>query len=267
MNLVQRALKTRLDLWEVLLLFALAGAIAYSMTRAESGSVSDQEAVSFEVRYGPDKQTEGHEEWLIRDFFGNRRGGFFVDIGANHHQQYSKTWYLETRLGWSGIAVDALKDFEEGFRQHRPNTRYFSFFVSDRSDEAAKVFVISRNTTVASAHREFVELFGTPDRVETVPTITLDDLLTAEKVERIDLLTMDIELNEPAALRGFELRRFRPSLVCIEALLPVRQFILDYFARSGYVIEGRYLRADRENLYFRPLGETEQAAGDGPGPK
>ena len=35
----------------------------------------------------------------------------------------------------------------------------------------------------------------------------------------------------------------------------MRQQILDYFARNQYVIDGRYLRADRENLYFRPLAE------------
>lgn len=261
MKALLRVLRLRLDLWEVLLLLALAGAIVYPLTRTPPLGITDQEAGHFEARYGPDKQTEGHEEWLIRDFFGDRRDGFFVDIGANHHQQYSKTWYLETRLGWSGIAVDALKDFEAGFRQHRPKTRFFSLFVSDRSDDAAQVYVITRNTTVASSHREFVELFGTPDRVDTVPTITLDDLLTAEKVERIDLLTMDIELNEPAALRGLDLSRFRPSLVCIEALLPVRQFILDHFARNGYVIEGRYLRADRDNLYFKPI-ETGAAAAE-----
>ena len=115
--------------------------------------------------------------------------------------------------------------------------------------------VISKNTTVASADRSFVAQFGVPDRTETVRTISLNDLLDAEGVTRLDFLTIDIELHEPQALAGFDIARFRPSLVCIEALLPVRQQILDYFARNQYVIDGRYLRADRENLYFRPLAE------------
>jgi len=38
----------------------------------------------------------------------------------------------------------------------------------------------------------------------------------------------------------------------------VRQQILDYFARHAYVMVGRYLRVDVQNLYFTPLdrGET-----------
>lgn len=260
MTPMHRYLRHQLDLWEVLLIFCLAGAIVYPLTRTPPGTVTDREIDAFAARYGPDKQTEHAEEWLIRDFFQDRRGGFFVDVGANHHQQFSKTWYLERQLGWSGLAVDALKEFASGYRDHRPRTRFFAFFVSDKSDETAQLFVISRNTTVASGHKEFVSLFGSPDRVDTVPTITLTDLFAAEKVDGIDFLSMDIELHEPAALRGLDLTRYRPRLVCIEALLPVRQAILDHFARRDYVIEGRYLRADRENLYFRPLEPATTAS-------
>jgi hypothetical protein len=54
-------------------------------------------------------------------------------------------------------------------------------------------------------------------------------------------------------LAGFAIDRFRPTLVCIEAHPQVRQQILDYFARHGYVAVGRYLRVDHDNLYFIPL--------------
>jgi hypothetical protein len=77
--------------------------------------------------------------------------------------------------------------------------------------------------------------------------------LTQEGITKIDFLSMDIELAEPKALAGFEISRFRPELVCIEAHEEVRQALLDYFARNGYVAVGKYLRADTQNLYFTPL--------------
>jgi hypothetical protein len=64
---------------------------------------------------------------------------------------------------------------------------------------------------------------------------------------------MDIELAEPAALRGFSIERFRPALVCVEAHPEVRQQILDYFAAHNYTVVGKYLRADLDNLWFAPL--------------
>ena len=88
---------------------------------------------------------------------------------------------------------------------------------------------------------------------QEVRTIPLDGLLAAEGVERIDFLSMDIEFHEPRALAGFDIERYRPALVCVEAHPQVRQQILDYFARHGYVAVAKYLRADPQNLWFAPL--------------
>ena len=69
-------------------------------------------------------------------------------------------------------------------------------------------------------------------------------------------MSMDIELAEPQALAGFSIRRFNPELVAVEAHLPVRQQILEYFARYNYVLVGRYWRADAHNFWFAPAGKV-----------
>ena len=115
------------------------------------------------------------------------------------------------------------------------------------------MYVLDKHTVVSSADKAFTERTGANPREIVVPTITLNDLLAANAVERIDFLSMDIELSEPKALAGFDVRRYRPQLVCIEAHPEVRQQILDYFAQNGYVIVGKYLPADEHNLYFMPL--------------
>ena len=247
-----RLASTKLDIWEVLLLVGLLVAVLHPFRW--KAPTSEVELAPFEERYGPDHQSENAEEWFIRDFFGDRRDGVFLDVGANHPKEFSKTWYLEKRLGWSGVAVEPLKQFEAAYASERPRTKFRSFFVSDTSDAAAKLYVISGNTLVSSSDPQFTNAFGKVDRVDTVPTITLDDLLAREGVTRIDFMNMDIELHEPIALKGFDIDRGKPTLVCIEGLLPVRQQILEYFTRHGYVLVGKYLRADQENLYFTPLG-------------
>ena len=128
--------------------------------------------------------------------------------------------------------------------------------MSDTSNESAKLYVLANSPLVASSNRDFVRQFGEPDEVRSVPTVSLSDLLDRESVKVVDFLSMDIELNEPRALQGFDIERFKPALVCIEALLPVRQRILDYFAEHDYVVVGRYIWVDRENLYFMPRGSS-----------
>lgn len=211
-------------------------------------------------KYGPTRYSEGPAEWIVRDFFQDRRDGFFVDVGANHYRKRSKTYFLESELGWHGLAIEPQRVFANDYLAHRPRTKFLPFFVSDRSNETATMYVLAWNRTVTSGNRAFVEQYGSNPREETAPTITLNDLFAAEGVKRLDFLTIDIELWEPRALKGLDLRRYRPELVCIEALAEVRQFILDYFTAGGYVVLGKYLRADSENLYLAPLPRERAAS-------
>jgi FkbM family methyltransferase len=214
---------------------------------------STPESQELKRAYGPGSNSEHEEEWIIRDYFQDRRDGVFIDVGANHYQRYSNTYYLETVMGWSGVAVEPQREFEAGYTTHRPRTRFLPFFVSDRSDEQATLYVLEHNKLVTSADRSFTERFGIGAHQITAPTITLNDLLATEEVGHFDFLSIDVELHEPQVLAGFDLRRFRPALVCIEAHPEVRQPILDYFTQRGYVIVAKYLRADTHNLYFKPM--------------
>jgi FkbM family methyltransferase len=203
-------------------------------------------------RYGPAKNSEHEEEWILREALRDRRGGVFVDVGSSHFQQNSNTYFLEKALGWSGVAIDPLESFAADYAAHRPRTRFVPLFVADRSHALVKFFVNPSQTLVSSSQPEFTRRWGKDVSAIDVRTITLDDLLGELGVTQIDFLSMDIELSEPKALAGFSIQKFRPALVCIEAHPEVRQAILDYFARNGYVAIARYLRVDEQNLWFKP---------------
>ena len=206
-------------------------------------------------QFGPARNSRYGEEWIIRDFFKDQRSGVFVDVGANHYQQESNTYYLETQLGWSGLAIEPQVKFASDYADYRPLTTFVPLFVSDVSNVETVLYVPS-NDLVASSDRRFAESeSGSSAEAVTTNTTTLDDILDRSGIKRIDFLSMDIELHEPQALTGFSIDRFRPRLVCIESHAPVRQQILDYFVTHKYVVVGKYLRADTENLWFAPVGE------------
>src|SRR4051812_43759671 len=235
----------RFDLVElslVVLLVAVAGWIA-GRTRsvppvppADTAVDVPSEARALADKYGPARNSEHEEEWVIRDFFGTRRDGVFLDVGANDYKTFSNTYYLETALGWSGIAVEPQRQFAAGYAEFRPRTKFLPFFVSDASNQRAKLYVLSRNPLVTSADKSFTSRYGKDTTELEAPTITLDDLLAAEAVKALDFVSMDIELWEPKALAGFDLERFHPALVCIEAQPEVRQQIIDYFVTRHYTI-------------------------------
>jgi FkbM family methyltransferase len=203
-------------------------------------------------RYGPSRYSEHAEEWIIRDYFNDRHGGVFLDVGANDYKFESNTYFLEKELGWSGIAIDALAQFAPDYQRFRPRTTFVTAFVSDKTGVSVPFFVPDGNTAVSSSDRAFANLAGATTRERQVTTTTLDAVLDERAIEHVDFMSMDIELSEPKALAGFAIERFRPAFVCVEAHPMVRQAILDYFAAHRYVVVGKYLRADPINLYFQP---------------
>lgn len=244
----------------MLLLLVAVALLAYAVNLrnarfteiANVNPTDDDELAALRRAYGPTVNSEKAEEWIVRDFFKDARDGVFVDVGANHHQRYSNTYYLETALGWSGVAIEPQTKFADGYKRFRPKTTFVPLFVSDVSNEQTTLFV-TRNDLVASWSREYTGAFG-PVTPTAATTTTLDDVLDRLQIKRVDFLSMDVELAEPQALAGFSIARFRPKLVAVEAHLPIRQKVLDYFTQHDYPLVGKYWRVDGENFWFAPRG-------------
>lgn len=199
------------------------------------------------------------EELIIRDFFQDRRDGFFVDVGCAWPIGANNTYYLEKHLGWTGIGIDALGDYAAAWQEERRASKFFNFIVSDHVASSAPFFK-SNLLGLSSVDRESAsgETFGQnapPEEIE-VPMTTLDSLLDAEGIEKIDLLAMDIEGHEATALAGFDIDRFQPELIVTEGQDPK---VLSYLIAHGYEQIQRYLAHDPVNRYFRPKAGPGEA--------
>ena len=211
---------------------------------------------------GPEKKlySQGNEELIVRDFFQDRVGGVFLDVGAADPVLTSTTYYLEKHLGWSGVAIDALPEYAVSFEKKRPKTRFVSYIVTDHSGTKEKFYrtVGAPGLSSTVADREFKGRKLWSQMIE-VPTTTLDTLLAELGVGRIDFLSMDIEGGEPKALSGFDIERFRPQLVCIEK--GEVEFLKEYFADHGYERIDKYLRYDFVNWYYTPAKDDRGEGG------
>lgn len=203
------------------------------------------------------------EELIIRDFFQDRKDGFFLDVGCAWPIKASNTYYLEERLGWTGFGVDALEDYAPAWREKRPRSKFFAFLVTDRSGADGRFFKSPQTGLSSTTHRRATgKHYGenmVPEEIR-VPMITLDDLLDHEGITKIDLLSMDIEGHELNALAGFDIERFQPDLVVVEGK---KRLVAKYFSDHGYELVERYVRFDSINRYFRRI---ESAAPSGPPP-
>ena len=205
------------------------------------------------VSTGEKRYSLRDEELIIRDFFQDRRDGFFLDVGCAWPIRENNTFYLEKHLGWSGIAVDALPEYARPWHK-RKRSKFFNYLVTDHSDtvesfyRAALPDISSFRPTNDKAKVKWEEM--------RVPTITLTKLLERNGVSRIDFMSMDIEGAEPLALAGFDIARFKPELACIEAKAAERESISTYFTAHGYRRIDRYLAYDQVNYYYTPTADV-----------
>jgi FkbM family methyltransferase len=202
--------------------------------------------------------TQFNEELIIRHYFDDMRHGSFVDVGSWQWRDGSTTYYLEEHLGWRGLAIDAQESLRSDYEKHRPRTKFFSYIVTDHSGTREKLFLGGQISSVDPTH--FEQFPGTegvvPQEIE-VPTITLNELLSQNGVTHFDFLSIDIEGAEPQALAGFDIKKYAPRLVCIEAAPRIRDAILDYFSKHDYERIDDYLQYDAVNWYFRPRAAAQ----------
>ena len=119
--------------------------------------------------------------------------------------------------------------------------------VTDHSGKIEPFFRLIESPSLSSTKEQ--RTIGKKHQIIYVPTITLTELLEKNGISKIDFLSMDIEEGELAALRGFDIKRFKPELVCIEAN---SSKILRYLTQHDYEFLKEYLKYDKINWYFKP---------------
>ena len=164
--------------------------------------------------------SQGGEDILVSKLFGNKKDGFFVDVGAHHPKHYSNTQLLYEK-GWSGINIDPNSNNMKSFRRGRkrdinlqigiskkPGTlTYYSF-----SHPCFNTF--SKEIADTVSKKKWVELLS---KIQ-VPCHPLRDILTKHvpKNKAIDLLNIDVEGFDMQVLQSNNWKKFHPRVIIIE---------------------------------------------------
>lgn len=162
------------------------------------------------------------EDVVLARGFAGLNDGFYVDVGAGHpvYDSVTKRFYDQ---GWSGINVEPLPDECELLRRERPRDINLEMALSDEPGNLPLFAGPPENRGSSTLHREIAE--GYRQRGEhfcerEVAVSTLDTVLDEHADRPIDLLKIDVEGHEAKVLAGFDLGRWRPRVLVIEATQP-----------------------------------------------
>jgi FkbM family methyltransferase len=154
------------------------------------------------------------EQTLVREFLGDSRTRFFVDVGAADPQLGSQTWHLEA-AGWSGVLIEPRPDMAERLRRER-HAKVYEFACASPA-KASRSMPLHLRGGYSSLGENLMIAGLDPQGMVSVALRTLDDILVDAKAPSpVDFVSIDVEGFEIEVLEGFDLDRWRPRLILIE---------------------------------------------------
>jgi FkbM family methyltransferase len=161
------------------------------------------------------------EDLILARFIGEKKEGFYIDVGAHHPQRFSNT-YLFYLKGWKGINIDAMPKSMKAFQECRPRDINLEKAISDTSEQL--VYYSFEEPALNGFNKKVVDEYtdlGIPVISETIiKTFTLFEVL--EKYlpvnQGIDFLSIDVEGLDYQVLSSNDWEIYRPKFVLIEIL-------------------------------------------------
>jgi FkbM family methyltransferase len=195
--------------------------------------------------------SQNGEDLLLWNFFGRKRSGFYVDVGAYDGIGFSNSYFFEA-IGWSGVLVEAAPELYRAAVAARPHSRVVHAAAGSRGGTVR--FTVAEGGggvgTLSSATPDLSRIAreGGRTREVEVPLMTLDEILK-DVHQPIDFVSIDVEGGELAALEGFDLQRFAPRALVIEDNSGgADRRVADHLAQRGYV---ERFRVEQNAFYTR----------------
>ncbi|QEG34722.1 FkbM family methyltransferase [Bythopirellula goksoeyrii] len=163
------------------------------------------------------------EDILLDKVFAGQKEGYYVELGSHDGVHLSNTYYFEQR-GWSGLLVEAHSGLFDALKTNRKGSTCIRAAVSEEDGEVVfyetprgslstfdpaqrDYFIQRRSEVTAHSYRE--------TKVRTARTTTLLD--EARAPATIDIMSIDIEGAELAALRGLDFDKYNVRVLVVES--------------------------------------------------
>ena len=190
------------------------------------------------------------EDNVIWRYFNKKNNGLIIEIGAFDGKHLSNSIALNN-VGWKSICVEPSPSSYRRLKLNRPHSININAAVVGSKDHKEIEFIDEELGLLSGIDVDLEDVknryekrglvLKTPKR-ELVSAKTLDSILIDcnIKPKEIDCISIDVEGFELEVLAGFDIKKFQPKLLIIEANnLEAEQQLNTYFERLDYQMRYR----------------------------
>lgn len=163
--------------------------------------------------------SQAGEDRLVDRLLSGKKTGFYVDVGAHDPSRLSNTKRFYDR-GWSGINIEPNPDWHKLFAEQRPRDTNLCCGAGGAMETLTYYEMEQRALSTFDPKQVAVaERFGGKvKKTHEIPIRTLGNIFEEHVQQPIDFMSIDIEGLEYEALNSNDWERWRPHLICIEAV-------------------------------------------------
>ena len=180
--------------------------------------------------------SQNEEDILIDNLLGNKKSGFYVDVGAYNPTRLSNTKRFYLR-GWTGINIEPDPHKIKRFYRSRPRDINLNLGVANKTGkltyfkfEPETLSTFSKSTAKNYEKQRF-KLVDT----SKIKVLKLADILESySKDKDIDFVSIDVEGCDYEVLKSNSWNKFKPQLICVEADEEAEKAIQKFLSKVGY---------------------------------
>ena len=194
---------------------------------------------------GMDFQGQYDQDMFACLYFGCKKEGFYIDIGAHDGKSLSNTIIFEN-LGWKGICVEPLPDVFKILKQNR-RCDCFNVAISETSDESLE-FIRAKGVEMLSGlsnqmtevhKKRIIKEKGEIEKIY-VKTLTFTDLMSNyPEIRNVDFLSVDVEGAEISIIKTIDFNKYNFNLITVENSGEIKgnaQKLINFMEEQGYKI-------------------------------
>ena len=157
------------------------------------------------------------EDLNIKEYFGDKKNGFYVDVGCFHPLDRNNTYLLYLNK-WRGINIDVSQFSIDLFNFMRPNDHNIKCAVSEKNQFVNVFFQKELSQLSTTDEEQAKKVFQGEIQSKEIQSYTLNHILENSKFNNreIDLLDIDVEGTDYKVLLGLNFEKYKPKLICVE---------------------------------------------------
>ena len=167
---------------------------------------------SIKEKFSEDK---GKHFLFLKDYFKEKKDGFYIDVGCFHQIRLSNTKFLYDK-GWRGINIDISKKSIDLFKITRKKDINLNIGIGNKNKVSEAYFkkdLFHANTLVYDHAEKFLgEYTKKKINIHTLNSVISNNA----KNKKIDFLDIDCEGKDLEVLEGLDLNKNEIDLISIE---------------------------------------------------